>query len=275
MKLKNILKTGLKVALPVVMGFYGLKGFSQNQDTNKFKTISEKINPSLQHLVEAYPDFLLSAEGNMLVWKDGTKMPFDDGVQNKSFEDLLNSPDLEDQMSMKYPIGRFYDVPSKNQDPGRIRYEPFFKKMYGNSKEEVKEKLVPIFWLPNTVNDTLFVTSVNGVDEKLQTVSNELDKLPEEYKKYLVGMGGTFNWRAISGTDRLSTHSFGIAIDLNVKYSNYWKWELQKNPQLNYKNQIPMEIVEIFEKNDFIWGGKWHHYDTMHFEYRPELINEK
>jgi D-alanyl-D-alanine carboxypeptidase len=22
----------------------------------------------------------------------------------------------------------------------------------------------------------------------------------------------------------------------------------------------------------FIWGGKWYHYDTMHFEYRPELM---
>ena len=33
-----------------------------------------------------------------------------------------------------------------------------------------------------------------------------------------------------------------------------------------------MEIVRIFEKHGFIWGGKWHHYDTMHFEYRPELV---
>ncbi|MDP3291618.1 MAG: M15 family metallopeptidase, partial [Sulfuricurvum sp.] len=22
----------------------------------------------------------------------------------------------------------------------------------------------------------------------------------------------------------------------------------------------------------FIWGGRWYHYDTMHFEYRPELL---
>jgi hypothetical protein len=30
------------------------------------------------------------------------------------------------------------------------------------------------------------------------------------------------------------------------------------------------ERVEIFERHGFIWGGKWYHYDTMHFEYRPE-----
>jgi hypothetical protein len=28
----------------------------------------------------------------------------------------------------------------------------------------------------------------------------------------------------------------------------------------------------VFEKHGFIWGGKWYHYDTMHFEYRPELL---
>jgi hypothetical protein len=30
--------------------------------------------------------------------------------------------------------------------------------------------------------------------------------------------------------------------------------------------------VDIFERHGFIWGGKWAHYDTMHFEYRPELL---
>ena len=35
---------------------------------------------------------------------------------------------------------------------------------------------------------------------------------------------------------------------------------------------VPHEIVEVFERHGFIWGGKWYHYDTMHFEYRPELL---
>jgi hypothetical protein len=30
--------------------------------------------------------------------------------------------------------------------------------------------------------------------------------------------------------------------------------------------------VRVFEKHGFIWGGAWYHYDTMHFEYRPELL---
>ncbi|WP_228384801.1 M15 family metallopeptidase [Campylobacter pinnipediorum] len=31
--------------------------------------------------------------------------------------------------------------------------------------------------------------------------------------------------------------------------------------------------MDIFEKNGFIWGGRWKHFDTMHFEYRPEFLD--
>ena len=30
--------------------------------------------------------------------------------------------------------------------------------------------------------------------------------------------------------------------------------------------------MEVFEKNNFVWGGKWGHFDILHFEYRPEII---
>ncbi len=40
------------------------------------------------------------------------------------------------------------------------------------------------------------------------------------------------------------------------------------------RDKYPKEIVEVFEKHGFIWGGKWSHYDLMHFEYRPELLQK-
>ena len=57
---------------------------------------------------------------------------------------------------------------------------------------------------------------------------------------------------------------------MTIKASNQPKFKAGK--ALVYHNQIPMDIVRIFEKHGFIWGGKWYHYDTMHFEYRPELL---
>ena len=35
---------------------------------------------------------------------------------------------------------------------------------------------------------------------------------------------------------------------------------------------IPSDVVAVFERHGFIWGGRWAHFDTMHFEYRPELL---
>ncbi len=40
-----------------------------------------------------------------------------------------------------------------------------------------------------------------------------------------------------------------------------------------WKNRVPQAVVDAFEAEGFIWGGRWKHYDTMHFEYRPELLS--
>ncbi|MDZ4713594.1 MAG: M15 family metallopeptidase [bacterium] len=235
---------------------------------NKIDSISQKNVPAkLTKLVSSYPDFLDSADENNLYWNDGTVMIYDDGIGNKTHDEMLDDPDIEDMLSQDYVKGSGWkNPPSENFEPGRIRYEPFFLKMYGNNSGEVKNNLVNIEWVDGS---SLLFSNVNGAAEKLKLVIEELLQLPSEFKKYLVRPGGTFNWRNIAGTNRLSNHSFGSAIDINTKYSNYWQW----SNSLNYQNQIPVEIVDIFEKHGFIWGGKWYHYDTMHFEYRPELIN--
>ncbi|HAN64366.1 MAG TPA: hypothetical protein DCQ79_11005, partial [Rhizobiales bacterium] len=77
----------------------------------------------LDKLVASYPDFLASHDGNMLRWKDGTAMPFDDGKGEKDFETRLDSPDLEDEFYAPYPVGRAGIPPGVDIDPGRVRYE--------------------------------------------------------------------------------------------------------------------------------------------------------
>lgn len=223
-------------------------------------------------LVQTYPNFLEKYENNQIIWKDSTKMQYDDGRLNKSFDKLLNQPDVQDMMSFTYPLGQNYKIPkSKEDDVGRIRYGPLLKKMYGKNIEDVRKNLVYINWLPNYVNEKVLVTSVNQVNIHLQEVSKDLEQLLKtkpQYLEYLKDIGGTFNWRTIDKSERLSPHCFGISIDINASQSNYWKWTGLEI----YQNRIPMEIVEIFEKHYFIWGGKWYHYDTMHFEFRPEYF---
>jgi hypothetical protein len=250
---------------------------SQNQaDSSILEKPRVNVPIGLQKLIAAYPEQNFKASPNGLIWANGDTLVYQDSVENiaKTFQRLLNQPDLEDQLFMPYPKGVDYPIPSRNNDPGRIRLEAFFLKMYGENKEAVRKNLVEIDFL----GTKLLVTQINSIDKKLINIAKELAKYPN-FKKYLENIGGTFNWRKIAGTDRLSTHSFGMTIDLNVKYANYWRWavgdktEDGKRP-IVYKNKIPLEIVHIFEQNGFIWGGKWYHYDTMHFEYRPELLIE-
>ncbi len=224
----------------------------------------------IQCLIKAYPEFLMKSDHKFVYWKDGTKMRFDDDNHYKSFDSLLNYPSISDMFDFCYPAGENYQVPiKKNYDPGRIRYEPFFLKMYGKNKNQVLKNLTVINWYGRKLK----VTKVNGVDKKLIAVLKDLKKLPRKFHKYFTRTAGTFNWRNIAGTNRKSVHSFGIAIDINTAYSNYWRWS-KPGPDGNYKyiSRIPIEIVKVFEKHGFIWGGKWYHYDTMHFEYRPELL---
>jgi len=235
---------------------------------------SKGVPQGLSCLWQAYPEHICRVRKNSLQWCDGTEMVYDDGRDKKDHHALLNQPDLQDQMAMRYPVGRKYPIPlPKDFEPGRVRYEPFFMKMYGKDRREVRRNTRKIQWMPRSAGRKIRVTTVNGVDRKLEAISRELDKLSPKLKEYVRTLAGTFHWRVIKGTKRLSMHSFAVAIDVGIKFTNYWKWaRARPDGTLPYRNRIPMKIVEIFEKHGFIWGGKWYHYDTMHFEYRPELL---
>jgi len=97
-------------------------------------------------------------------------------------------------------------------------------------------------------------------------------KIDPKALPFLKEIGGTFIWRNIKRSKRLSSHAFGIAIDLNVERSDYWRWTYRGKPMI-WKNRVPQAVVDAFEAEGFIWGGRWKHYDTMHFEYRPELLS--
>jgi peptidoglycan LD-endopeptidase CwlK len=231
-------------------------------------------------LLEAYPDHLDRArldseQGWLLEWKDGSTMDWDDGKKEKTYEEKLESPDLQDMMSIPYPLGELNRGLAQDEDPGRIRYEPFFRKMYGDNAKAVRKKLVKLKWLPDSGGKRLKATSTNNVHKRLAAISDDLKTLPRKIRKLAATTSGPFSWRVIHGTKRLSVHSFAIALDVAVKQSDYWRWSKKKGGEIPYRNRIPYAIAKVFERHGFIWGGKWYHYDTMHFEYRPELLDPR
>ena len=120
---------------------------------------------------------------------------------------------------------------------------------------------------------------LTAIDRRLTGMA-ESDPEVRNFIQGLVGLAG-YNWRAIAGTRSRSYHSYGLAIDLEPASfggrHTYWRWALSGREEwyaIPYDQRwlVPPAVVSVFEEQGFIWGGKWLFFDTMHFEYRPEIL---
>lgn len=220
----------------------------------------------------------------------------DDG-RKLSYYDRMDDMDILSIFSIPYTPGAT-SRPEKrrNWDAGRLRNEDLLKSVYGSSESEARSHLVKVSFL----NQSVMFTSQLGAAAALSRAGQQLAllaKSDKEAAKFLAPFqsgkynlkGNTFFWRNVHGTPRLSAHSFGAAIDLLTNVGPmYWLWDEMKNHpdkakqgEQAYRDTyfIPpgppifnQKVIDVMEANGFIWGGKWNHYDTMHFEYRPELL---
>ena len=67
--------------------------------------------------------------------------------------------------------------------------------------------------------------------------------------------GGCYAWRPMRGSRKLSTHCFGAAIDLDPEEN-----------RLGEEPTMRREVVEIFERRGWRWGGRFARLDGMHFQ---------
>ena len=191
----------------------------------------DPVGLALDRLVAAYPHALAGHDAESLHWRDGTVMPVSDGIAGKTFPELLRHASIIDQFRIPYPRGPLEKPPAVDADPGRFRNTAFFTKMYGDCRKgEVSPRLVSLTWLPKSWGQSIRVTSVNDVDEHLRAVSAEIDALPEKIKRAAYPIAGTYNCRAVADTGQPSPHGYGIAIDLNTAFSDYWYWRPHAAP---------------------------------------------
>lgn len=232
---------------------------------------AQKTTPS-ERLAAAYSGIIKDISGNTVIFADGSTLPFDDGKGIKPFDQWLDDADIEDMFAQAYVKGAV-PPPGPQEDSGRARNEAFFLKVYGDCRKgEVAPRLVDVVWLPKKSRQVLRVTPINGMADRLRAVSAELDELPSRFDRDLKTSASTYNCREIAGTKRVSAHAYGLAIDIAVSPDGYWRWQPPAAQSAGHTKDLPVEIVAIFERHGFIWGGKWRHFDTMHFEYRPELV---
>ncbi len=230
------------------------------------------IQTDLLVLAASYPRVMnglgLDQHGRVIVrLRGGDRLVYDDG-RPKSFDQKLDRSDLQDTLAVIYPLGPLRRAPGPGQDPGRFRVAALLRAVYGGSPQAVRTNLVWVDFCGQRVR----FNARAGAARALARVGRELTELLRrrpDLRPYVFPLGGTFLWRRIAGTRRLSPHAWGMALDLNARYGGYWRWG---GTRTGRTGRYPYAIVRIFEKHGFIWGGKWRHFDLAHFEYRPELL---
>jgi hypothetical protein len=253
--------------------FISILALDAGHAEQRYGAAPASVADDLDRLVRAYPGTIASHDGTFLVLKNGARFRISDGRSDKTFTELLESPDIDDMFYARYPAGAAPKQPGANSDPGRVRFAPLFAAMYGDcGKNEVARTLRAVQWLPKHNGGSVTVTTVNGVADALARVSRELDELPDDVARYLVPAAGSYACRTVAGSRAVSMHAYGAAIDISTRQAHYWRWASGERLRPRWRNRIPVEIVRVFERHGFIWGGAWYHYDTMHFEYRPELV---
>lgn len=182
---------------------------------------------------------------------------------------LLDSDAPLDMFRWRYPLAA-EPLTAPLTDPGRVRAARLFDRLYGDcARNEVKPRLAQVRWADGS---TISMTTVGGVTAAFDRAARRIEADPA-LTAICRDPGKGYHCRAIAGTTRRSMHSYGAAFDLDPERTHYWQWEDAREGRLaSYINTVPIELVAAFESEGFIWGGRWAHFDTMHFEYRPELI---
>ena len=92
-----------------------------------------------------------------------------------------------------------------------------------------------------------------------------------------------FNYRVVAGSNNLSNHAYGVAVDVNPKINPYVWWSHGKQkvspkngaPYADRSKDFPHKIThsdlcyKLFHKRGYFWGGDWiYTKDYQHFQKR-------
>ncbi|MCL2092915.1 MAG: M15 family metallopeptidase [Treponema sp.] len=169
---------------------------------------------------------------------------------------------------------------SRGQTPRR-RPNYFYEALWrARNQNEAYERVKTIRFLGHQVMvHNSILTQLSLVEEEIRREAQNSGAV----RTWIANLGnpeGWF-WRNIAATENRSFHAYGAAIDLMPRNLGnqqvYWQWTAQHTPDwwtvpYNRRYHPPDVVIRAFEKFGFTWGGKWRFFDTMHFEYRPEIL---
>jgi len=252
------------------------------------------IEVSVVNYDEQYKDWLLNVNGKKLYWAGSRFLPESElsNITNwRPYLDYTYSKEIPDpalftdSFVARLKSDDFYKS-RRNQNP---YYTGFYNALYDCATRQSTEKhIVKVSFLGHSVNiHEKIVPALIKVEKQIYAlrdseIQHDIEPNYGTVQFFLTQLYDVqgYSWREVSDTSNPSQHSRGIAIDILPinwnKKNMYWRWraDWDKNWMLlplDNRWMPALDVVKAFENEGFIWGGKWHLWDNMHFEYRPEL----
>jgi len=284
---------------------------AESSEHNSEQNIDQTINnpapePSraervMRALHEAYPDQIISIEFKNDDWAILLRNALSEETWYYFAEGRILPEDKRENAANYRPV-QFYNYPEElpewraSTDEETTRYQSWQNSRRQNTASRSSYFLDDLFQAHDRIKsnneqrEIRFLGKLtkvhNLIEEKMKQVEEQILLTAEtdnEVKTWVSSIGSLegWGWRNIANTQSRSFHSYGLAVDLlprNLRgKQTYWLWTSQYrddwwNVSYNERYHPPLPVIKIFEAHGFIWGGKWPMFDTMHFEYRPEVL---
>ena len=233
-----------------------------------------------------FKDWFIVIGGNRLYWAGGRLLSADE-IPNRdkwrAYIDYLYPERIPDPATFSADMVKELDAEilaeARNNSP--VYNIKFYNSLYdGATRRRIESHITRLDYLGLRVSvHEKIVEPLKRVEKRI----NDLAVSDSEVKEFVSSIASIegYNWREIADSPSRSNHSWGIAVDiLPRRWSSkniYWNWASNGNSKwmlipLSRRWMPPDAVVEAFEAEGFIWGGKWLLWDNMHFEYRPELL---
>ena len=176
---------------------------------------------------------------------------------------------------------RYGEMVNNRQRSTRRRAPHFFDSLWrANDRDESYQRVKSLRFLGHTVAVHYGILEELSLVEERILAAAKIDPQVQSWINGISEMAG-WSWRNVANSRSRSYHSYGVAIDILPKSlggkETYWLWAAERKPDwwnIPYEDRFhpPDAVIKAFEAYGFVWGGKWPFFDTMHFEYRPEVF---
>lgn len=251
----------------------GLEGFDPSPDLRNDPRVVAFLlayGPLLDGVTYQGDDAVFTVGGHAIHFQDGRMLGDGHLDETDDYDPFFYRYSLE---PLREPLP-LEDSPAQSTDVLEV--------LFGRSEDEIRRHCESVTFL----NRRLFVNTLAA--GPLQAVEAEIlgvAKQDPAVAGWIEGLEIAFSFmnKEIAGSASRSYHAWGLALDLvPSSYDGkqvYWRWSRVFNREgwhripLAERWSPPRTVVEAFERHGFVWGGKWVHFDAMHFEYRPEILS--